>query len=525
MTKKIISIIVAAVLALSMLPAAGLAQVRNDAKSSPATEKSSPATEKLIQPADNEATVVLNVPEDIWGDGTGYQMLLDADATAYGDIISATGPYNGTNYADFEYSIPEDADCSANAQHIVVGNTVMITVPAGTYDYMITNPEPASGTIWIASDNGTVPGRADDYTFEAGYTYIFSPAIYGTQDGIDIEIIEGMADPSVISNVSISNFVEPVWGAAPSYDVTVPASANYTLTYTDWNWEMDLDGAMLEEGDVFDNEQYGYFMFFVIAANEGYTFAEDTRVTVNGNAAYVGPISIEANEIVFATVDFFVTEPIDLDLALNVEGGNIHFETEGDYPWVGVEAEDGRLYAQSSNAGVSSSNSVLSATVNVEEGAVVSFEFKAWGEGTSTYWDYCEFAIDGERVGYWGAYQNEEWELFTSEPLAAGEHTLTWTYHKDGSVDKPGDCFMIDNVQVPEAEVEPTDVIGDVNNNGSVDTADALMALRYVMGLIELTDAELAQAEVDGDGEATIVDSLLILRRAMGLIDSFPIEN
>ena len=116
--------------------------------------------------------------------------------------------------------------------------------------------------------------------------------------------------------------------------------------------------------------------------------------------------------------------------------------------------------------------------------------------------------------------------VFTSEPLTAGEHTLTWTYHKDGTVNKPGDCFMIDNVSVPEAEpTEPTEVLGDVDLDGDVDTADALLALRYSMGLIELTEQQLAQAEVDGDGEVTIVDSLLIIRKAMELIDSFPAED
>lgn len=61
--------------------------------------------------------------------------------------------------------------------------------------------------------------------------------------------------------------------------------------------------------------------------------------------------------------------------------------------------------------------------------------------------------------------------------------------------------------------------------DGQVTTADALMALRYVMGLIELTEDQLAQADVTGEGEITVADPLLILRHAMGLIETFPTEE
>ena len=133
------------------------------------------------------ATIILNVG-DVWGDGTGYQMLLDADATAFGTVFTSNGGWTATDFNDFEYLIPTNADCSADATNFVLNNSVSIKIPAGTYDWCIVNPSPSDGKIYIAANNGNVGGRADDYVFEAGKTYTFVPAIFGSNDGIDVTI-------------------------------------------------------------------------------------------------------------------------------------------------------------------------------------------------------------------------------------------------------------------------------------------------------------------------------------------------
>lgn len=132
----------------------------------------------------------------------------------------------------------------------------------------------------------------------------------------------------------------------------------------------------------------------------------------------------------------------NLDEALNVAGGNLVFTSEGTYPWV-VEGDA----AKSSNAGVSSSTSAVSTTATAAAGDIVQFDFKAWGEGSNTLYDKCEFAIDGTVVLSKGAYQNYEWEAFSTE-LTPGSHTLTWSYTKDSSVNPNGDYFAVDNVYV-----------------------------------------------------------------------------
>ena len=90
-----------------------------------------------------------------------------------------------------------------------------------------------------------------------------------------------------------------------------------------------------------------------------------------------------------------------------------------------------------------------------------------------------------------------------------GGRTRTWLARAKENA-KIGETFQI------EMTVPPLDL------NGEIGTADALLALRYVMGLVDLTDAQLANADADGDGSVTIIDSLLILRAAMELIPGLP---
>ena len=141
---------------------------------------------------------------DVWGDGTGYQMLLDDTHSLYGTTIPTQGALS-TNcsgnegiYSQFSHKIPTNADGNCTTSNIVINNTVEITIPAGTYDWCITNPTPGD-RVWIAAANGNVGGRYDDYVFEGGHTYEFTVSMYGTNDGVDVTVTggKGMYQPNM----------------------------------------------------------------------------------------------------------------------------------------------------------------------------------------------------------------------------------------------------------------------------------------------------------------------------------------
>ena len=58
---------------------------------------------------------------------------------------------------------------------------------------------------------------------------------------------------------------------------------------------------------------------------------------------------------------------------------------------------------------------------------------------------------------------------------------------------------------------------GDADGDGEVGYMDALLVLRFSVGLAELDAAALAVADVDGNGVVDYMDAMKILRASVGL--------
>lgn len=220
-----------------------------------------------------------------------------------------------------------------------------------------------------------------------------------------------------------------------------------------------------------------------------------TWETFNNGTLHVPESSLEAYKTARGWKNFYQIETfVTLDDALNVPGGTLHFDSNGDYMWE-VTSQGDRMFAMSSNSGVSNSTSTLSTTVTLASKTTLSFDFRAWGEGSSTIWDACVFAIDGEEQFKYGALQNN-WETYCVE-IPAGTHTLTWSYSKDGSVNPDGDFFAVDNVSLG--------MTGDVDGDGSVSIADVSALIDYLLNG-DTSSINMAAADVDGDNTVGIGD-------------------
>ena len=233
---------------------------------------------------------------------------------------------------------------------------------------------------------------------------------------------------------------------------------------------------------------------------------KDSGVNVGEDRVYIDNVEI---------VRYFP----DLDEALNPDGMDpssadyLSFTNDGDYPFQ-IGEYDGRLFARSTNQGISNSSCSTSTSLMVgASGATLSFDYVISSE---TNYDKLVFFVDGvQQAAFSGNEEGDEtWQTYTCS-IGSGMHELTWTYQKDGSVNGGYDTAVIDNVRFTGGS---GGLLGDVNGDGFVDITDALLVMRYAMGLITLTPAQLQRANVNGDSGVDISDALIIMRVAMGLI-------
>ena len=294
---------------------------------------SSPTPPTPPTPPTGDVVVKLTAP-DLWGDGSGYQMLLDNTHSLYGTTIPTTGPLslycsgNEAIYAQFSHKIPVNADGNCTTSNIVCNNTVEVTIPAGTYDWCITNPTPGD-RIWIAASNGNIGGRYNDYVFEAGKTYEFTVSMYGYNDGVDLTISGGKSlyQPNMgimsldnrttnfVANTNVMNAGEG-FGAATEmtrdwyyYDNGVNVDAIGTNGGNFW-WGIMLPANMYEGNRLTKVAAFDYMaMTGSVNIYQGGTTAPGGASLGQTNITFTGSNNF---------VEFEFAEPIELDPEQNV---------------------------------------------------------------------------------------------------------------------------------------------------------------------------------------------------------------
>ena len=391
-----------------------------------------------------EATIVLSVPQDVWEDGTGYQMLIDADATAYGTIIPETGGLTTSGnapagmYDNFEYKIPENADGNLNTSNIIVTGSQSITVPAGTYDWCITNPTPGD-RVWIASANGNIPGRYDDYVFEAGKTYTFTVSFGGTNDQVDLTITEnGRALGFACNKPAVDNgeyrMVENTTSASVVGKTVVGKTVNFDnrdgwIYYDNGTVSNTILGLSNQTtGEVFP---FSFGVMFPAGSYQGNTL---TKAAYYDPAANTGNIEIYQGGTTAPTtlvysqpysttgaedfVEFTFTTPVTIDPAQSL--------------WVVMHTDGGFVAALDTQAGNANGMWLYSDLLADDWQTVVT----ATGGAYNGNWMIRAYVEEGTTPptpptpaeGILGAmiFVDGEWEAFVEAP------TNTYTYEGDG---------------------------------------------------------------------------------------------
>lgn len=194
-----------------------------------------------------------------------------------------------------------------------------------------------------------------------------------------------------------------------------------------------------------------------------------------------------------------------LNEALNIEGGNLLFISVNPYAF--TTDEDGeRFYAKSGNTGVHSSDSSFFTTIDMLAGETLEFDYLVSSE---TDFDFFTFSVNDE-VELAVAAVMDDWSHFVFTAPEDGEYSFVWNFNKDTNSSGGFDGVLIDEV----AYSGDVDILGDVDGDGLVTMADAVIAARHAMGIITLSDEAFALADMDGDGFVTMLDAVLIMRLA-----------
>ena len=254
--------------------------------------------------------------------------------------------------------------------------------------------------------------------------------------------------------------------------------------------------------------------------------------TVGGTSATTDPITVTAEEQPTDTVTSLTLDKYSLTLYMNEEGEQLTATVQ-------PASFTGKIVWKSSNTDVASvsGNGLVTA---VGPGTCI-ISATAGGRHVSA-----TVSVLAERVRVSGvSFAESKHEIpmggtatltATITPADATVKTLVWTSDDPGiaSVSRTG---IVTAVSVGTTKIRATSVdgnhsaevtvtvtaapqLGDVNGDGYIDSADAMLCLRSAVGLKKLTEEQKSAADVNKDGFVDAGDAIKILRYDAKLIDS-----
>lgn len=497
--------------------------------------------------------ITLNVIDEGFRYGTteyavsnGYQMLLDAEAnTSNESIMFAHGwntPINDAGrqymdeyYSDYEYSIPRNASGSEKDAETVLNETKSVRIPAGTYDWLILY-DAGQCNRPFADSFGNIGGRFDDFEFLPGFVYEFKVYWMGRCHAIDLEITPIVPDENPDAGVCVL-LGEIAGSPGEEIETEVVIEGDYEANSFDMALEYDANDIevleitpgqviqeIVENGGEFDLEQFGPGS----GPGEGGSGNPDSSTGTidakaeSGGMAFSGngqimkmkvkiPEDAEAGE---KNMDMTVN-----DLSKNNSDGTTeqvpHYDVTGNSATgsIGGGGSGGSGGGSGSIGGGGGGGVVTDPTTPIPTG-----EPTPTGEPVPTPtpnpnasffvtfvdWDGRTIAIKTAKYG----------EAATPPPDPERENFIFVGWEGDFS------CVTANTAVL--AKYGPIPNSGDASGDGAVNAVDALVAMRYVLGVSteSLTPEQIAAADFNGDGAVNAVDTLLIMRFSLGLIEA-----
>ena len=148
------------------------------------------------------------------------------------------------------------------------------------------------------------------------------------QDEVDEENATVFSsNTNLINKIEITGFTEPVYGAKPDFDLTIPEGVHYHFAtkeelkecgYGESDIAKNINGVWWDDSkarsymsaqETFYDNSKGFASFIILIPNDGYEFANgsDITVTINGTKTLVEDLISfpDTPELGIYTIDFF----------------------------------------------------------------------------------------------------------------------------------------------------------------------------------------------------------------------------
>jgi len=356
--------------------------------------------------------------------------------------VSDEGPYGGSgNGAE-----AQDADDyqSISEAHDACVSAGIIPIPvAGTTSY-------GASTIW-ANDTHVRSHMMDLAQCASNTTGIHDR----TCDDSAINTTDAGGDMFLYPTDNMANFegdfesghLTNGWGASGSSDMWYVEAANDGIEYSQANL-CDIGGTT------------GNPSFHSLSCNYTHPAGETVELTVSvdGWASEFSMDVLLPDGTVASFNSSSVYNHYNGVLVSFTGAGNYTIYLNDSYGDGGTSVSADYTYVSATNPPSTPISGTYSArSGDISDGESTNLEFTgvmangtvsfAYNISSESNYDFLRFYIDGVQIGQWSGSQSGNF----STPISLGQHTLKWTYVKDGSTSVGADAAWIDDVSIPLA--------------------------------------------------------------------------
>lgn len=432
-----------------------------------------------------DAGVYLKFGSGGWGGGGGSSISFSS-----GDAISIK---NASGSTLFESTVIFYGN-ARNASSVIFASDQLT---ANQTYYLYKNGTQVATANAVNAGSATVPEIPGEAQQDGGMSWKQVGEASGLYSRITSMIV---GIPAVITNTASTNSLmggSTVTGTA----VTVSSNDNQQYTITEVtqsnSWIMDAYGHIYCTID-------GVNYYLAYSSTGGWNTSYSISITTDSSSA---PTWTSQNNTIFT-------------YAQSVGGGPGGGQQRRIYlsatnSGFGVTTSSSSVYVYSPDSAMASLCGTSSYLVNKDNGETID-------EATvlaNAYVQYKSSLNAQEQVLDWNDSRiSMSWDT----PLAMEQGSYVLSINVDGTLIGYISVTVVAPISggvapTPDEPPTPSVLIGDVNGDGIINSADAVLIMRHALGIIQLTGDALIAADYNQDGNVNAADALSVLRYTMGI--------